>query len=224
VLLKHFCVAALFLPCAFHSFGQDATGTSERSTTTIFLARTGEQIESPPSATYHFLELLQMRGRWVYPDVGYIDFARNDYREGFIGAGAMLLHNKRVTLIEELYFDQAFGSAAQSARYLQPWTMLQLRFTPKFTNETVYFPYLPLNSSGRIQQVLERSKFEYAVKKAWKAGMGYGGYRYGGLEWQNKPFLTTTLSSAAGDFEFWLQKLPGGAEVQLRYQLVHIRH
>jgi hypothetical protein len=90
----------------------------------------------------------------------------------------MLLHNKRVTLIEELYFDQAFGSAAQGARYLQPWTMLQLRFTPKFTNETVYFPYLPLNSSGRIQQVLERSKFEYAVKKTWKAGMGYGGYRY----------------------------------------------
>jgi hypothetical protein len=221
VLLKHFCVATLFLSCALQSFGQETT--SENATTTIFLARGGEQLQSPLSATYHFLELLQMRGRWVYPDVGYVDFAHDNYREGFIGAGAMLLHNKRVTLIEELYFDQAFGSAAQGARYLQPWTMLQLRFTPKFTNETVYFPYLPLNSSGRIQQVLERSKFEYAVKKTWKAGMGYGGYRYGGLEWQNKPFLTTTLSSAAGDFELWLQKIPGGGEVQLRYQLVHTR-
>jgi hypothetical protein len=222
-LLKKACGGALLLSCTLTGFAQMPTETAPRApTTTVFLARTGEQLESPIVGTYHFLELLQMRGRWIYPDMGYVDFAHGNYREVFLGAGATLLHNQRVTLIEELYFDQALGLAAQSARYLQPWTMLQFRFTRKLTNETVYFPYLPLNKSARIQHVLERSKFEYAFAKRWKAGVGYGGYKYGDLEWQHKPFLTTTFSTRAGAFEFWLQKMPGGAQVQLRYELVHV--
>ena len=45
-------------------------------------------------------------------------------------------------------------------------------------------------------------------------------YQYLHQAWQNKPFVTTTLSTKVGAFEFWLQKLPGGSQLQLRYQLV----
>ena len=136
-----------------------------------------------------------------------------------VGAGRTLYNSKRLTWTEELYFVQATGPASKSARYLWPWTLVQFRFTPK-----LYFPYLPLNSSARIQHVLERSKFEYAVTKSWHVGVGYGGYKFADSEWQHKPFLTTTLSTHAGGFELWLQKLPGGAQVQLRYALLHNSH
>jgi hypothetical protein len=211
----------LFLGAALTSFAQD---TTNNPTTTLFLARTSERLDSPHLGTYHFLELLQLRGNWIYPDVGYIDFASGNYRELFLGAGRTLHNGKRLTLTEELYFVQAFGPAAKSARYLWPWTMLQFRFTPKFTNETVYFPYLPLNNSARIQHVLERSKLEYALTKSWQVGAGYAGYKYGESEWQHKPFLTATLSTHVGAFELWLQKMPGGAQVQLRYALIHSSH
>ena len=36
----------------------------------------------------------------------------------------------------------------------------------------------------------------------------------------NKPFVTTTVSTGVGAFEFWLQKMPIGGQVQLWYQLM----
>jgi hypothetical protein len=220
--MKRSCFAALLcLGCALSGFAQGATDTTE-PTTTLVLARTGVRLDSPHVGTYHYLEIIQSRGKWVYPDVGYFDAATNDYREVFAGGGRTLLESKRMTFVEELLFDQALSPAARSARYLVPWTMLKFRFTPKFTNETVYFLYLPLNDSARIQQIPERSKFEYAIKKSWKAGVGYGGYKYGDAAWQHKPFVTTTISTKAGAFEFWLQKMPGGAQIQFRYALFHL--
>ncbi len=207
------------LGCALPGLAQGTTDTTSNPTTTIFLARTGVRLDSPHVGTYHYLEFIQLRGKWVYPDVGYIDFGKNNYREVFAGGGRTLRDSKRMTLVGELFYDQSFGPAARGARYLVPWTMLQFRFTPKFTNETVYFVYLPLNDSARIQQVPERTKFEYALKKPWKVGAGYGGYKYGDAGWQHKPFVTTTLSTRAGAFELWLQKMPGGAQVQFRYML-----
>ena len=47
-------------------------------------------------------------------------------------------------------YDQATGPAARSARYLQPYAIFHVYFTPKFRNETDYFLYLPLNDSARI--------------------------------------------------------------------------
>ncbi len=94
-----------------------------------------------------------------------------------------------------------------------------VRFSSRLTGEVVYFPYIRLNRSAHFQHVLERAKVEYAPSKAWKLGAGYGAYQYGGQPWQNKPFVTTTLGTNVGSFEFWLQKMPGGAQVQLRYQL-----
>ena len=198
-----------------------SAGFSQAQTTDFVIARTGVTTDSPHVGTYHYLEFFQARGKWICPDVGYVDFATSSYREVFIGAGRTLRDSKRILLIEELYFDQSFGPAAKNARYLQPWTLLQIHLTPKWTSHTVCFPYLPLNNSARIQHVLEHTKVEYTINKTWKVGGGYAGYKYGDDNWQNKPLATTTISTREGSFEFWLQKMPGGAQVQLRYEFVH---
>ena len=69
--------------------------------------------------------------------------------------------------------------------------------------------------------MLERSKLEYRLNRRWKLGAGYAGYKYGDSPWQNKPFITGTFSARAGSFEIWFQKVPGGAQMQLRMVLSH---
>jgi hypothetical protein len=200
-----------------------ATGTasaqSANSAETFVIARTGIM---NGQQTYNLVEVFQQRGRWIYPDVGYIDFAAaGKYREIFAGAGAMLLNSKRFTVIEEGFIDQTTGPASKGATYFQPWTYVGCRLTKKIASETVYFPYLPLNKAGRIQHVLERAKLEYGFKHL-KVGGGYGAYKFGDDKWQNKPFVTTTLKAGRfGNIELWLQKMPQGhAQVQIRYAKV----
>lgn len=190
-------------------------------TETFFMARSGENLASPHIGIIHYLEFFQIRNKWIYPDIGYVDFAHNNYREFFIGGGRTLYDSKIATWDQELLYLQATGAAAHSANYLQPWSMLRVRFTPKWTNETVYFLYLPLNDAARFHQVIERAKVEYAVKRRWKIGAGYAGTKPVGGHWANKPFLTTTVSTKAGAFEFWLQKIPLGEQIEIRYALVH---
>jgi hypothetical protein len=223
-------IAALLCLCSGVSgFSQDAapdgSGDSAASPTrSLFFARTGQSLDAPYIGTIHYLEFLQIRKRWIYPDIGYVDFAHGNYREFFIGGGRTLYDSKFATWDQELLYVQATGPAAQSAAYLQPWSMLRVRFTPKFTNETVYFAYFPLNDSAHIHHVFERVKFEYALKKHWKAGVGYAGVKFPGVPWVNKPLLTTTISTRAGAFEFWLQRIPGGEQVEVRYALIHSSH
>jgi hypothetical protein len=232
VILKLFLRAAkyaalLCLGCAVTSFAQDpAPGekTATAPTKTFFMARSGEGLQTPYIGIIHYLEFFQIRKKWIYPDIGYVDFAHGDYREFFIGGGRTLYDSKIATWDQELEYVQATGPAARSAAYLQPWSMLSVRFTPKFTSETVYFLYLPLNGPARFHQVIERAKFEYAVKKHWKLGVGYAGTKPVGGRWANKPFITTTISTKAGAFEFWLQKIPAGEQVEVRYALVHTSH
>lgn len=230
---KDLLPTALLFACSVLSAAQNSSGTADANssalpvsspTVTLLIARTGLQTEAPHVATYHFAEFLQSRGKWVYPDIGYIDFGHNQYREIFGGGGRTLWDEKLATVTQELYFDQATGPAAKSARYIQPWTLVDVRLRPRFTGEVCYFTYLPLNRSARIQYVLERAKMEYEINRAWKIGGGYAGYKYGDNQWQNKPLLTTTVSTRAGAFEFWVQKLPGGGQIQFRYQLVRIAH
>ena len=190
-------------------------------TLSFFLARTGQRLDSSFANTYHYLEFFQVRHRWIVPDIGYVDFGHNNYREFFIGGGRTLIENKLVSWDLELFYVQATGPAARSAAYLQPFTILRLAFTPRFSGEAEYFNYLPMNDSAKYHQVLERSKIEYAVNKRWKFGAGYAGRDAPGSPWQNKPFITTTISTKAGAFEFWLQRIPVGAQVELRYRLVH---
>jgi len=215
--------------CALTSLAQDPPPAGKKPerepTTTLFFARTGEStgesLLGPYTAAIHYLEFLQIRNRWILPDIGYINFGHGNYHEYYIGGGRTLIENRYTSFDQELLYLGTAGSAAGGAKYLQPWSMLRVRFTRKFTNETVYFPYLPLNNAARFHQVIERAKFEYAVNRKWKFGAGYAGVKLAGLAWINKPMLTTTISTKAGAFELWLQKIPGGEEVQLRYALIH---
>jgi len=172
---------------------------------------------------YNYFEAWQSRGRWIYPDAGYIDFNEGGiYREAFIGAGAILVKSKRVLLIEEGYLDQATGPVSGGALYFQPWTLLNVSITESesWGWQTVYFPYLPLNDAARIQQVIERSVLERNFKH-WKIGAGYSGYQFAKDNWDHKPFFTTTLKAGKfGSFEFWLQRVPGNhAQLQVRYAI-----
>ena len=215
VALRTMMFAALL--CVFGavaSVAQDAapnenSDNAPAPTKTFFLARTGESLTRPYIGEIHYLEFFQIRKKWIYPDIGYVDFAHGNYREFFIGGGRTFYDGKFATWDQELLYVQATGAAAASARYLQPWSMLRVRFTPKLTSETVYFGYFPLNDSAHIHHVIERAKVEYAVKKHWKVGAGYAGVKFDGVPWVNKPLLTTTISTKAGAFEFWLQKNPG---------------
>jgi hypothetical protein len=213
--------AMLSFGFAAASFAQDPPPDGSKPTETLFFARTGESLIGPYTATIHYLEFLQVRNNWIVPDVGYIDFGHGNYREWYIGGGRTLVDNKYASFEQELLYVGTAGSAAGGAKYLQPWSMLRVRFTPKFTNETSYFLYLPINDAGKFHHVLERAKFEYRIQPRWKIGAGYAGVQLPGATWINKPLLTTTISTKAGAFEFWLQRIPGGAQVEVRYALVH---
>jgi len=193
---------------------------AQNKTQTFLLGRIG--IQQDRNTTYRLVEVFQVRGKWVAPDVGYIDFAdATSYREVYIGGGAVLLNTEHLTIIGEIFLDKATGDNAGGALYLLPWTYVGYRFSPKIISEAVYFPYLPLNQAGTVQHVLERAKVEYIGIKPMKVGLGYGGYQFGDEPWQNKPFITSTLqTSRFGNLELWLQKIPGTAQVQIRYTKV----
>jgi len=196
---------------------------SDSKTTTVVMARWGERADSNPYSTYHFAEFFQVRGHWVYPDIGYVDFGHDNYREFFAGGGYTFDPGKHFTAIVELLYGQSMGPAAHSARWLIPWTMLQYRIAPRLGAEASYFAYAPLNSTAVVQHVLERAKLEYKINPHWKIGAGYAGRITEGKSWQNKPFLTTTFITKGGDFEFWFQRLPLNiVQVQLRYKLVYL--
>jgi len=209
-------IAVLFLSIIAVAVLQGTAAAQTDNTQTFVSARIGLQNQG---ATYHLLEVFQTRGKWIVPDVGYIDFAdARDYREIFIGGGAVLYSSERFTVIEEVYLNQACGPASGGAAYLMPWSLLGFKITPKLGGEAVYFPYLPLNKAGRIQHVLERVKLEYGLTH-FKIGGGYGAYQFGDGPWQNKPFVTATIKGGRfGNLELWLQRTPTNkAQLQVQY-------
>jgi hypothetical protein len=207
--------------CAGATFAQGQDSVSK--TATIVMARWGERAESPAINTYHFVEIFQVRDKWVYPDIGYVDFGHNNYREFFAGGGYTLLRGKHVTAVGELLYEQALGPSTRNDHWLVPWTILQYRITTQLGGEASYFAYAPLSSTAIVQHVLERAKLEYKIKTHWKIGAGYAGKKVENNPWQNKPFLTTTVMTKKGDVEFWLQRLPQNIlQVQVRYKLVHL--
>jgi hypothetical protein len=219
------CRAAVLVTTLTGVAGSMAHAQTAKPVTSIFMARMGENLQAPHTGTYHLLEFLQVRGKWIAPDLGYVDFATNNYHEFFIGGGRTFLDGKKVTLIGEGYFVQATGPDAESARYVWINPILTARLTPKLTGQASYFPYIPLNSGGRFQQVLERAKLDYALTDLVKVGGGYGMYEKAGSSAQHKPFVSVTLSTKkAGSMEFWLQHVPAGAQVQARYFFAHTSH
>lgn len=185
-------------------------------TDTLFQARMAMR-DKP---TYHFVEILQQRGRWVVPDFYYVDFGSNKFRELGAGGGIEPYSSKRMRVLLEGFFDQALGPNAHAARYVVPWSLYRYSFTSRLNADIVYFTLLPLNEAGRIQHVIERSRLEYTFKRV-KFGPGYAGSKFGDRQWQHKPFLTfTVLGREMGDMEFWLQRVPGNhVQVQMRYRI-----
>ena len=174
-------------------------------------------------ATYRYAEVFQVRDRWIFPDVGYVDFGSSDYRELFAGAGRKLFVSKPLTIIEVLYFEQAIGPEGNGARWLLPWTLAAYEFHPRLRGEAVYFPYLPINQAGRIQHVVDHATLLYSFSPVFKAGVGYGAYQFGDDAWQNKLFAIATVTpkeAKFGSFEFWLEMLPDDKlQVQFRYKI-----
>jgi hypothetical protein len=199
-----------------------ASAPQRAPATSVLLARMGQNLQAPYTGTYHVVEFFQVHGRWIYPDGGYVDCATNTYREYFAGGGWTFVSGKKATLVGEGYFVQDAGSAARSARYLWANPILDVRFARKLAWQTSYFTYIPLNHSAYFQQLLERSKLEYAIARSVKAGGGYGAYESSSNPWQNQPFGTVTFSTRAGSMGFWIQHMPQGAQVQARYSFTHI--
>ena len=100
--------------------------------------------------TYHYAQVFQQRGKWILPDVGYIDFNKFDeYREVWVGAGGVLLETTHLSVIGEGHIVKALGPSSGGALYLQPWMLVAYHLTKRLGGEAVYFPYLPLNEAGR---------------------------------------------------------------------------
>ena len=120
--------AIIFLPILAFSqtAGNQDSDAAADATTTILVGRAAMRTDSPHASTYHLAEFMQLRGAWVYPDIGYVDFGHGNYRELWIGAGRTLYDSKRASFTAEMFISQAFGPAARSASYLQPWTLLNL--------------------------------------------------------------------------------------------------
>ena len=187
---------------------------------TAYTVRTGEQFLGPHVATYRLFEYSQQRGRWVLPDFGDYDFGQGGERYLFAGVGAEFRPAKRATLTQIVYFSQAVGPGSHGARSIWVWPVLDVDLTPRLTAEAVVYPTIPLNGASQAGFDVDRAKMEYAVRRKLSAGAGYSGSICAGSAWKNKPFLTSTVTTRAGSFEFWMQRMPGGGQVQVRYQLV----
>jgi hypothetical protein len=166
ITLRTAAFAALLCLCgAATSSAQDAApgengDAAAAATKSYYLARTGESLNGPYIDAILYLEFFQIRKKWIYPDLGYVDFAHDNDREIFIGGGRTLVDGKIAAWEQELLYVQALGPADGGARYLQPFSLLRVRFTRTVTNETEYFAYLPWNDSAHTHQVIERAKFE----------------------------------------------------------------
>jgi hypothetical protein len=212
-----FTVLFLFV-CCHASFAEPADSHQPLS---IYIVRTGEQFQAPHVLTYRMVEYAQMRGRWIVPDVGYYDGGHANDTQWFAGVGEELYRGEHLTWTQEIYAVQETGSAAHDQRFLWIWPVLDLRFNPRLAAQAVVYPTVPIDRSAKWGIDVDRAKLEYAVRRNIQAGAGYSSSKCEGVPWKNKPFVTTTLTNKTGAWELWLQRVPGGAQIQLRYQLVN---
>ncbi|MGA2848591.1 MAG: hypothetical protein ABSE46_06325 [Terracidiphilus sp.] len=194
---------------------------NQRRVVNIYVLRIGEQLQSPHVVTYKVAEWEQMRGRWILPDVGYYDTGYGKDQLWFAGGGADLLHTKNFDWEQELYVLQEAGPESTNKRFMWLWPVLDFRFRPRLTAEVAAYPTLPLNRAQGWSFDIDRAKMEWAATSHWKAGAGYAGGVSPSSACHHRPFLTVTRTTRAGSFEMWLQQYNGGAQVQLRYVLVH---
>jgi hypothetical protein len=195
-------------------------GPSTPSVLSSYTARTGEQFQAPHILTYGLVEYSQQRGRWIFPDIGVYAEAHSDGQLIFAGVGGEFHPSRRATLTQIVYYSQDTDS--HHARMIWLWPVLDLRFTPRLSAEAVAYPTIPLNKAATAGFDIDRVKLEYALNRRLTVGPGYSASICDGGSWQNKPFGTTTLNTRLGSFEFWVERIHGGGQLQMRYQLNHI--
>jgi hypothetical protein len=169
----------------------------------------------------HMAEFVQTRNAWIVPDIFYCDSnSPSEYREMFVGGGRTLISAKHFTISGEMYVGSSSGSKAKGEFYFMPFVSATFR-GGKFAGEIATFPYIPLNSAGKYQFVLERAKIDYGLSKFLKMGVGYGAYWSENGKWLNKPFFYPGIKMGKlGELELWLQEIPSTARIFVRYKKV----
>jgi len=196
-------------------------GADPHPVTDIFVVRGSETLQSPHQVGYRLVEWAQQRGRWIAPDFGYYDTGYAHDQLWFVGAGADVLHRRHMLWTEEIYLAQANGSEAHNQRSMWLWTVFELNLRKRLSAELVSYPTLPLDHAQPFGYDIDRFKMEWKATPHWLVGPGYTATTLApGYAWQSRPFLTATRKSHNGDYEVWLQRIPTGAQVQLRYMLV----
>jgi len=218
-MMRYLCFllgSMLFAGC-----GLSAQSNHGQPVVDIYVLRAGEQLQSPHIVTYRVAEWEQMRGRWIAPDIGYYDTGYGKDQIWFAGGGRDVLHSRHVDWQQEFYVLQEAGPESTNKRFLWLWPILDFRFRPRLTAQLVAYPTIPLDRAVHAGLDVDRAKIEWAASSHWRGGLGYAGSLGASSACQRSPFLTVTRFTREGNFEVWLQRISGGAQVQLRYTLVH---
>lgn len=187
---------------------------------TTWVVRTGQRMQAPMAATYRLIEYSQQRGRWIVPDVGYYDIGHTRSEIWFAGAGFEMRPNRHIDWTQIFYIAQTAGREAHNERMFWIWPVVDVAFNPRWSAEAVVYPTIPLNRSQRWGLDVDRVKLEYRMKPHMRAGLGLKAATGGGMGWERDPFLTMTCLRDKRNVEFWVQRIPDGAAVQVRYQIV----
>lgn len=210
----------LFVVFLFSAHLRAAPPADSSPVQNIYIVRTTGQLHSPHVVNYRLVEWAQARGSWIVPDFGYYDTGYGRDQLWFAGIGKDLVTRQRFTWSQEVYFAQEAGPESRNQRSLWLWPVIGVRFTPRLSSETVLYPTLPLNRAQRWGFDIDRTKIEWAASPHWLAGAGYSSCVGAKQSWQHKPFFTATRKTHVGAVELWIQRISGGAQVQVRYQLV----
>jgi hypothetical protein len=190
----------------------------------IYVVRFGEQLQSPHIVTYRVVEWAQKRGRWILPDLGYKDNGYAQDQIWFVAGGAQILHRDRFDWTQEFYFTQEAGPESHNKRSLWIWPVLDGRYPHHLSSQAVMFPTIPLDSAQRWGLDVDRARVEWNAKPRWLTGVGYSGGICKQRTWQNRPFVSLKRKTQMGDFDLWAQRVPGGAQLQVRWLLVRDEH
>jgi hypothetical protein len=207
----------LFFVCACLRVGV-AESSAPSHLESNYVVRTGEQLVGPHVLTYRLSEYSLQSGHWILPDVGYYDTGGLSDRIVFGGVGVEL-KNRHIDYTQILYAAEETGSAAHHQRTLWVWPVIDATYTSHLTSEVALYPTIPINRAARWGFDIDRAKMEYAYGPHFKAGAGYSACVGATTSWTSKPLATATFTNHTGAWEFWLERMPGGAQVQLRYSL-----
>jgi hypothetical protein len=189
--------------------------------TDVVVLRTALAAQHPFRTNYRLIEWNQQRGRWLLPDIGYYDNGYFGHQLWFGGGGAELIHGPRLVWTEELYANQAAGKGTHNERMFWFWTVFDLKLRRNLTAQIVGYPTLPLNHSQDWGLDIDRTKLEWEFKRDWKIGPGYAATSFADKGvWDSRPFVTFTHKSGIHTYELWAERIPSGAQFQLRYMMV----